>query len=185
MLHEALDLLGYRWRCILADPPWPETGGGGRGTGAHYETVPYDEIPALVLGSPVWRPERAFWFGCWTTKNSLPYAHLLMEAAGVHYVTEWTWIKENAQGEIRLGTGQYGRHGVEFLLWGKRGTIGREGDAWQKAQADFARPLQEHSRKPDFAYEQAAKVFPGPHLEMFARRSRPGWSTYGRGRIAA
>lgn len=169
-----------RYRCIVCDPPWPETGGGGRGTGAHYETVPYDAIPELVLRAPCYRPERAFWFGVWTTKNSLPFGMKLLEATGARFITFWTWIKENRQGEIHLGTGQYGRHGIEIILWGKRGTIGKaEGDAWQKAEADFARPLQEHSRKPDFAYEQAAAVFPGPRLEMFARRPRPGWTVWG------
>lgn len=167
---------------IVADPPWPETGGGGRGTGAHYSTAPWDEIPALVLGAPCWRPDRAYWFGLWATKTALinGTARLLMDAAGVRPVTIWTWIKLSSQGELRLGTGQYGRHGVEFLIWGKRGTIGRRGNAWQKAKADFTSRLQEHSRKPDFAYTQAASVFAGDHrLEMFARRQRPGWTVWG------
>lgn len=167
---------------ITVDSPWPETGGGGRGTAKHYDTVAWDEIPALVLGSPVWRPARAYWLGVWATKTAFTNgaASLLMQAAGVRPVTVWTWIKLSKQGSLKLGTGQYGRHGVEFLIWGKRGTIGRDGDAWQKAEADFARPLGRHSEKPAFAYEQAARVFDAPRrLAMFERAERPGFTVWG------
>ena len=36
----------------------------------------------------------------------------------------------------------------------------------------------EHSRKPDDIYEYAESL-PGPYLELFARRSRPGWDAWG------
>lgn len=168
------------WDLIIADPPWPETGGGGRGTGNHYVTPHIDEIPAVVLGSPVWTPARAFWLGLWATKTHLPDALALMSACGVTYVTTWTWIKTAGDGQLTLGMGQYGRHGVEYLLFGKRGTIGRNGDEWQRARADFDEPKGKHSAKPAFPYEQAARIFPGEaRLEMFAREPRAGWTVWG------
>lgn len=39
--------------------------------------------------------------------------------------------------------------------------------------------LFEHSRKPDNVYDYAA-LFPGPYLELFARRSRDGWDAFGK-----
>ena len=36
----------------------------------------------------------------------------------------------------------------------------------------------EHSRKPDSVHE-LAEQHPGPYLELFARRSREGWDTWG------
>jgi N6-adenosine-specific RNA methylase IME4 len=165
---------------ILADPPWPETGGGGRGAQNHYSVVPYDEIPAAVMGAPCWRPARAFWLGLWTTKSSLPHAMRLLEACGAAYVTAWTWGKEGGQGELSLGMGQYGRHGVELILWGRRGQPGRSADGWQRAAADFTAPRGKHSEKPALAYEQALAVFaPTSPLEMFARKERPGWAVWG------
>jgi N6-adenosine-specific RNA methylase IME4 len=171
------------YELIIVDPPWPETGGGGRGTDHHYETVQYDEIPALVLGAPCWRPARAFWFGCWTTANSYAHAVDLMRAAGVRHVTKWPWIKRTAQGTLHFGTGQYGSQGtVEDLLWGKRGTIGRApGDYWQKAMAATETVVGAHSEKPDEIYEKARKIFDHTRaLEMFARKPREGFDGWGR-----
>ncbi len=166
-------------RLIIADPPWPETGGGGRGTAAHYETIAYWRIPTTILRAPCWNPCETFWFGVWTTKSSLPYALDVLKAAGTQYVTTWTWIKTTAGGQQHFGLGQYGRHGVEFLLWGRRGQPGRNGDLWQKARADFEAPIGLHSEKPAFAYDQALAVFGGPALAMFERRERPGFEVWG------
>lgn len=169
-----------RYRMITIDPPWPETGGGGRGAQRHYNVLRYDQIPSAVLGAPVWRPLLKFWVGIWTTKSSLPHGLKLLDACGAQYVTTWTWIKTTeATGQISLGMGQYGRHGVEFLLWGRRGQPGRNGTAWQRARADFDSPTGEHSEKPAFAYRQALEVFGGPALAMFERAPRPGFDVWG------
>ena len=43
-----------------------------------------------------------------------------------------------------------------------------------------ARPRKrEHSRKPDELYDLIEAYSPGPRLELFARGSRPGWTTWG------
>jgi len=38
---------------------------------------------------------------------------------------------------------------------------------------------REHSRKPDELYPVIEQCSPGPHLELFARRTRPGWVAWG------
>jgi MT-A70 len=38
---------------------------------------------------------------------------------------------------------------------------------------------REHSRKPDEAYARIEALCEGPYLEMFARRRRPGWDSWG------
>jgi hypothetical protein len=38
---------------------------------------------------------------------------------------------------------------------------------------------REHSRKPDEQYDLIERASPGPHLEMFARYRRAGWSAWG------
>jgi MT-A70 len=41
-------------------------------------------------------------------------------------------------------------------------------------------PKGAHSEKPDFQYEIAEKYFPNlPKIELNARRSRPGWLSWG------
>lgn len=165
---------------ILADPPWPETGGGGRGTGNHYETIPYADIPRTVLSSSSFKPADSFWFGVWTTVSSLSEGLRLLDAAGCRYVTTWTWIKTVASsGELFHGMGQYGRHGCEFIVWGKRGTIGRA-DGAKKALASFPAPVGAHSSKPQFAYDQAKATFVHhKRLAMFERSDRNGWDLHG------
>ena len=37
----------------------------------------------------------------------------------------------------------------------------------------------EHSAKPDEVYRRIERLFPGPYLELFARRERDGWTTWG------
>lgn len=167
---------------ILADPPWPEVGGGGRGAQNHYDTVPYADIPRTVLSAPEFTPAKSFWFGVWTTVSSLPEALRLLDAAGCRYITTWTWIKtkKNNQDELFHGMGQYGRHGCEFIVWGKRGTIGRA-DGAKKALASFAEPVGAHSAKPQFAYDQAKSTFAHhKRLAMFERTDRDGWDLHGK-----
>lgn len=38
---------------------------------------------------------------------------------------------------------------------------------------------KQHSRKPDEMFALVERVSPGPYLEMFARRRRPGWAAMG------
>ena len=40
-------------------------------------------------------------------------------------------------------------------------------------------PCGEHSAKPDAFYDLVESVSPGPYLELFARRQRLGWDTWG------
>ncbi len=39
--------------------------------------------------------------------------------------------------------------------------------------------LTEHSAKPEAFLDLVEQVSPGPYLEMFARRNRLGWDTWG------
>ena len=36
-----------------------------------------------------------------------------------------------------------------------------------------------HSAKPDSAYDMIESIVPGPYVELFARKRRPGWTTWG------
>ena len=40
-------------------------------------------------------------------------------------------------------------------------------------------PRREHSRKPDEVFERLERLVEGPYLEMFARKTRPGWEVWG------
>jgi len=38
---------------------------------------------------------------------------------------------------------------------------------------------REHSRKPDIVYDHIEKMLEGPYVELFARRKRDGWESWG------
>ncbi len=40
-------------------------------------------------------------------------------------------------------------------------------------------PRGEHSAKPEAFYDLVEQVSPGPFVEMFSRRARLGWDTWG------
>jgi hypothetical protein len=40
-------------------------------------------------------------------------------------------------------------------------------------------PVGAHSEKSDEAYHRMERLYPGPRLELFARKKRDGWKTWG------
>jgi N6-adenosine-specific RNA methylase IME4 len=68
---------------------------------------------------------------------------------------------------------------TEFILFSRRGRLQYQG-APRCDTTWFNWPRQrEHSRKPDGALDLIESVSPGPYLELFARRQRLGWDTWG------
>lgn len=160
------------YRCIMADPPWQERGGGRvkRGADRHYGLLSTPEIVKVMVRSPKWAPAPDCHLWLWVTNNYLEDGLGVMEALGFRYVTNAVWCKD------KIGLGQYLRGQHELLLFGVRGRLA--GLSRARSTVIFA-PRTEHSRKPDQAYELAEAVSPGPRLEMFARRGREGWDSWG------
>ncbi len=176
------------FRTVIIDTPWPEVGGGNRGADAHYDVIPYNRMAETILRAPCWPAGAAdLWVGMWSTVTSDEHASaILRHALGCRLVTRWTWLKTNAGGQLEMGMGQYGRHGAEFILWGKRGRIGKSLDEDRaNVRAVFEAPLAEHSAKPQLAYDNMMKVFPGPWTAMFERIQRPGITCWGNELVAA
>jgi N6-adenosine-specific RNA methylase IME4 len=106
----------------------------------------------------------------WATNGDWHQQITVMEAWGFTYKSCLTWIKPY----YRLG--QYLRNQSEHLLLGVRGHAHvqfRGQGTW------FYAPVQEHSHKPEEAYCIVERCSPGPYLELFARRKRPGWHVWG------
>jgi MT-A70 len=67
------------------------------------------------------------------------------------------------------------RANVETVLLAKRGSPRRlAADVHQVVIA----PVGEHSAKPDEVYRRIERLYPGPYLELFARKSRPRWTVW-------
>ena len=167
------------YKCIVADPPWPETGAGKikRGADRHYPLMKVHEIIAMAPLVKTWADPEGCHLYLWATNNYLHDAMHVMEAWGFRYVTCITWVKD------RIGLGQYFRGITEHCLFGVMGKVPYqilpEGGRAQGITG-FTAKRKEHSRKPNNVHEMAETVSPGPRLEMFARPPvRAGWSAHG------
>jgi len=188
------NLFGVEYRCIAADPPWNESGGGKckRGADRHYPLMKKPEaIRDAMLYSGVWRPAKDSHLYIWVTNNFLPVGLWLMAELGFTYKTNLCWAKMEeipAQPELfkgplykmqNHGLGQYfwGQH--ELLLFGTRGQAMMPPTQGRHRTLIPAPRTKQHSEKPPEAYAAMEFTTPGPRLEMFARDPRPGWDVWG------
>jgi N6-adenosine-specific RNA methylase IME4 len=155
------------YRTILADPPWDIQQKGRWGAEAHYSLMSLEAICSLRVDKLA-EPDAHLWL--WVTNATLPAGKTVMEAWGFTYRSCLTWIKPY----FRLG--QYLRNQTEHVLLGTRGkapVLFHSQGTW------FYAPVQEHSHKPEEQYAIIERCSPGPYLELFARRTRPGWDVWG------
>lgn len=178
---------------IEADPPWPLTGGGGKGVQEHYPVIKtktqiYDEMAYARFSdnTPVWRPDPAqchLWL--WVVNNYLTWGIDIMGWLGFRYVTNFVWTKQHQ------GIGQYAFSSHELCLFG---TMGATRYKEANIRTDFGGPIDHeryptghekagrriHSRKPQAILDQIDKAYPTDRaLEMFARTNRPGVTSWG------
>lgn len=173
-----------RYGVIIADPPWQYGGGGKTFKGAaehHYETMSLKSIKALPVGDLA-APDSVLLL--WATWPLLEAAMLVIPAWGFEYVTGFPWIKIQGPPQVTLsGEWEYKpSYGVGFWVRGCSEVVlvARKG-APEPSPASFVGLLSErfhHSRKPQNLYEYA-ETMPGPYLELFARRQRQGWDSFG------
>jgi N6-adenosine-specific RNA methylase IME4 len=168
------------YRTILADPPWdvhqkprstsPETGWSRvKPAGNHYPVMPLDAIRALPARN--YADDNAhLWL--WVTNATIHMGRDVMEAWGFSYRSCLTWVKYG----VTPGLGMYLRNQTEHLLLGIRGSAPIQ---FRSQATWFVAPRQEHSHKPEEQYAIVERCSPGPYLELFARRRRPGWDVWG------
>jgi N6-adenosine-specific RNA methylase IME4 len=175
---EALIASGYRAGAIAIDPPWPFETFSERARGAaadHYEPMPLDAIKALPLRRLA-ASDCAF-FG-WVTWPNMPVWAAVLEAWGVPYSgLGFDWIKLNPNGEgLHWGNGYGTRANPEPCVLGR---IGNPLRLSADVHSVIIAPVGTHSQKPDEAYLRMERLYPGPYLELFARKPRERWTTWG------
>ena len=166
---------------ILADPPWQFQNRTGKMAPEHkrlsrYATLDLEaikEIPVSICAA-----DCAHLY-LWVPNALLPEGLAVMEAWGFKYKANIVWHKVRKDGgPDGRGVGFYFRNTTELLLFGVRGSLRTLAPG--RRQVNIIRTRKrEHSRKPDEQYEIIEACSPGPYLELFARGSRNGWSTWG------
>ena len=74
------------------------------------------------------------------------------------------------------GLGYWTRSNPEMCLLATRGKPKRLNKSIPQLVVEQRR---EHSRKPDIVYDHIEKMLNGPYIELFARRKREGWTSWG------
>lgn len=175
---------GY-FGALYADPPWHFdvwAEGSARNAASKYLTMSVDDIAAMPVGELA-APDCALFM--WIVWPRLIESIRVLQAWGFTYKTcAFAWVKANTSqidmfrddGDAQVGMGYWTRANSEVCLLATRGKPRRlNADVRQGIIA----PRREHSRKPDGIHERIERLVAGPYLELFARQSRPGWTTWG------
>lgn len=170
-----------RFKTILADPPWQFVNRTGKMAPEHkrlnrYSTLTTREISSIPVGIAADEPAHLY---LWVPNALLPEGLQVMQAWGFTYKSNIVWHKVRKDGgPDGRGVGFYFRNTTELVLFGIRGSMRTLAPG--RRQVNIIRTMKrEHSRKPDELYEVIENCSPGPYLELFARGSRKGWSTFG------
>ena len=172
-----------KYRVIVADPPWPYPGGvsaGGtpgkpvKSFKLPYKAMTLSEIAALPVAELA---DEDCWLFLWTTNRYLPEALRLGERWGFEYRQTVVWAKLGAS---PFG-GTFTHNAAEFLLvcaCGSPPVLAR----WQNHGSVVTTNRMgagSHSRKPEVFLDEIEMSCEGPRVELFARRNRLGWDTWG------
>ncbi len=190
-----------KYRTIVADPPWDHS----EGTGAKWKTgfgdtersleggkreytIPYptmslEEIKALPVRELMNLSGTHLYL--WVTNKYLRNVWEVAEAWGFRGVRLIVWCKEPRG----WNPGGKWPSTCEFCLFAVDGLLTADGQApsqwfvWPRrlgppVKAGAARQTM-HSAKPEAFLDEVEQVSPGPYLELFARRQRLGWDTWG------
>ena len=156
-----------KYKTILADPPWDIQQGGQLGANRHYGLMTIPQIKALPVADLA-ADDAHLWL--WTTNAALEQAYAVVGAWGFTPRSLLTWFKP------RLGLGVYLRNCTEQLIFATRGRA----PILVKNQPNWLFAIrQEHSHKPEEIYDIIERCSPGPYVELFARRKRAGWDSWG------
>jgi N6-adenosine-specific RNA methylase IME4 len=164
---------------VMADPPWSWTAYSDKGLSkspeAQYSTMSMADIAALPIGDLL-APGGLLML--WCTWPLLHKQIALPARWGLEYKTGGAWTKRTKTGKMRWGTGYLLRSGCEpFLIATLPGSMWRGASLLNVVDGE----AREHSRKPEAAFAMVERALP-PHarkLELFARETRPGWTTWG------
>jgi len=189
------------YHVIVADPAWrfgDKLPGPKRGAAKHYQTMSAKDIArmATVRGdvanmtnaqyarAPLdltmcgqdYRVARDAVLFLWRVAA--------MPSEALRVATEWdftpkaelVWVKTAKNGRVRIGMGRTVRNAHEICIIATRG---KPAVLRHDIPSVFFAPRTQHSEKPDVFYDIVRSLYPGPRLELFARRPRKGWTCVG------
>ena len=160
---------------MLADPPWeygPENPQGGP-VSLHYPSMSIEALCEMQL--PRLADDAVLFM--WVTNAMLKKAFMVLEGWGFEYKTNMVWIKTGLK---RPGSGYYVRGRHEFVFIATRGSFTPRDRHISPIGSYFEAPVGEHSEKPTVLHNFIEQMYPNcSYVEMFARKERDGWTSWG------
>lgn len=164
-----------KFRVIYADPPWKYSSFPRLQASTAlppYPTMTVSELCEMKVKKLITPSSMLF---LWTTSAFLEQAFEVMKAWGFKYTgASFVWVKTNPP----FVRGNYNLVNHELLLVGK---VDKSANfSTEKSYSVVEAPKGRHSEKPTVFYEIIEDLgYSGPKLELFARKKRKGWKSFG------
>jgi len=164
---------GNKFQCIVIDPPWDHSEVGDSGMGEDFRGMPsysrmgIEDIAKLPIKELA---DTNCHLYLWTTNRMLQLSFDLLDGWGFRYITLLTWCKP------QIGLGNYYRNNTEHILFGVKGRLPL---LMNNVGTWFEAKRMAHSEKPQEFYKMVEQCSPGPRVDMFARKERDNWTTWG------
>ncbi len=178
-----------KYDIILADPPWNfkvynKDTGSKKSASQHYDVMELADICALPIKDIA--AENCALF-LWATWPNIKEAFEVIDAWGFTYRTlAFDWFKTTVNGKAHFGTGYYFRANPEPCLLAVKGkmSVAVRNERNQMLEPEvIVSQHRGHSVKPDEQYDKIERVYPAElypnRLELFARRTFPGYDVWG------
>lgn len=184
----------FSYRLIMIDAPWPtemrSPKGEKKSHAAKYGSMSFEQIAALPVGQLAAKDCGLFVWGVWphVLYGGDPKLHYVdadasrsrigecIKAWGARAVTGGVWRKTTVHGNVAFGPGYVVRSSCEPFFLCKFGKPPNS----RAMRNIFDGLRRSHSEKPEEAYAWCEKWMPGVRrVELFSRRSRPRWDTWG------
>ena len=192
-MSDVFSALSPPYSTVVADPPWPYNANGvalpitvknngelSRGvSNMGFSTLSIDDLCAMPVGDLADRNAHLY---LWVTNAFMEEGHQIARAWGFMPKTIVTWVKVHQDDPCRVSmkTGYYFRGATEHAIFAVRGSLRLSTN--EGVPTAFLWPrIGSHSVKPPAFGDLVERCSPGPYLELFARRQRLGWDSWGHG----
>jgi N6-adenosine-specific RNA methylase IME4 len=171
---------------IVADPPYSYTGQQDK-WGSAAKFYPTMELLDIYEVHPEKQLAKNGILFLWATSPLLHHAIWCIKEWNLEYRgMAFVWVKTKKSDPLVPVKAQGVRPSItkpttEFVLAASRVAKGRPMKLYDESICQVVlAPKQEHSRKPDEVQERIERMYPdATKLEMFARRRREGWDSWG------
>jgi len=169
------------FQVLVADPPWrfgDALPGATRGASKQYDTMTVPELKAFEL--PHMSENKVLFM--WRVSSMVEEAYDVVRTWGFTPKTEIVWQKLTKHGKKHFGLGRYLRASHETCIVATRGRCFPQ---VKNIRSTFEAPCPTdehgviHSAKPEEFFQIVEALYPGPYVELFSRKHRPGWMCLG------